>query len=121
MKRLTTCFLALGLMATSAFAGTGGCTGTYKGKRIVLNGNLLNALDDATASVSVDGRIVAHFDGSDVKLNYIFQSFKVRNNQGDYAEGKLTNLVKKTGVLSRLSVPAYGIDYRDIPMACWTK
>lgn len=120
MKHLTLGLLTFALLSTAAFASKGGCTGTYKGKRIILDGNLLSSLDDATASVIVDGRIVAYFDGADVKLNYLFQSFKVRNNQGDYAEGKLTNLVKKTGVLSRLSVPAYGIDFRDIPMACWT-
>lgn len=123
MKKLIMCLMT-SLLATSAFAdgGTGGCTGIHQGKKIILNGLMSSRnLDNATASVVIDGRTVAHFDGADLKLNILFRSFKIRNDRGDYAEGKLTNIAQKSGVLTRLSVPAYGIEYRNVQMSCWTK
>ena len=120
MKRLVMS-LSLIFLTSNAFAGIASCSGIYQGKRVVLHGLMENTLNDASGSVSVDGRVVANFDGPDVKVNYIFLSFKVANAQGDYAEGKLTNIGQKSGILTRLSVPAYGIEYRNIPMNCWTK
>ena len=112
------------LFVTSlAMAGSGGCFGKYKGRSIIVKGLMTEAgnKDSAQGSVSVGGRVVADFEGADLKINYIFQSFKVRNARGDLVEGRVTNLIKKTGVIKRLYVPSFGIDYRNIPMTCWVK
>lgn len=123
MKKFLMCLIAT-FITTGAFAGPkGGCSGTYKGKKIIFNGLMTHPTntDTAEGSISVGGRIVADFEGEDLKINYIFQTFKVRNNRGALVEGRVNNMFKKTGVISRLYVPEFGIDYRNIPMACWQK
>jgi hypothetical protein len=42
----------------------------------------------------------------------------VTNNHGALLEAKVTNIAKGTGVIKRLLVPEFGIDYRNIPMSC---
>lgn len=117
-------FVLASMFAVSAFAGaTGGCVGTYKGKKIVFNGKMsdVNNKDSAEGSLAVDGRIVADFEGEQLKINLFFQTFKVVNYRGALVEGRATNVFSKKGVISRLYVPEFGIDYRNIPMACWTR
>ncbi|MFP5384506.1 MAG: hypothetical protein ACLGHN_00405 [Bacteriovoracia bacterium] len=123
MKKIFT-FVVSSLFVTSmAMANSGGCSGKYKGQSIIVKGLMSDAgnKDSAQGSVSVGGRVVADFEGTDLKINYIFQSFKVRNNRGDLIEGKVTSLSKQTGIIKRLYVPSFGIDYRNIPMTCWVK
>lgn len=125
MRKIIISALALFLIAGTAFAtpGKGGCTGTYQGKKISFTGFMgdINYLDTLTGSLEVDGREVTRFEGRDVALSFLSRTFVVKNDQGDYAEGKLSNPIRKTGVIRRLSVPAYGIEYRDIPMSCWSQ
>lgn len=123
MKKILICLFAT-LLTSQAFANAkGGCNGTYRGKKIIFNGLMTHPTDKDTAegSILIDGRIVADFEGEDLRINYFFQTFKVRNNRGALVEGKVNNLLRKTGVISRLYIPEFGIDYRNIPMVCWQK
>jgi hypothetical protein len=110
------------LLSGTVLAGQtqGTCTGLYRGQKIVFKGLIMDIrnTDTGRGSISVDGRVVAGFEGEDLKINYLFQTFKVRNNHGDLVEGKVNNIIKRTGVIKRLYVPGFGIDYRNIPMAC---
>ena len=115
--------VTLSLITSAAFAGRGGCSGVHKGKRIIFNGLITNPMDTDTGrgNISVGGRVIAEFEGEDLRINYLFQTFKASNNHGDLVEGKVTNMRKMTGVMKRLYVRGYGIDYRNIPMTCWSK
>ena len=115
---LITAALVSGTVAAAPTRGT--CTGTYGGKKIVFKGLIMNMSDTDTGrgSISVAGRVVAAFEGEDLRINYLFQTFKVKNNHGDLVEGRVNNLIRQTGVIKRLYVPGFGIDYRNIPMAC---
>ena len=123
MKNIFTFVVSTFFVTSLAMANSGGCSGKYKGKSIIVKGIMTEAgnKDSGQGSVSVGGRVVADFEGTDLKINYIFQSFKVRNARGDLVEGRVKNLIKKTGVIKRLYVPSFGIDYRNIPMTCWVK
>jgi hypothetical protein len=116
------CLITVALMSGTVLAGPtkGTCTGVYRGQKIVFKGLILNMSDTDTGrgSISVGGRVVAAFEGEDLRINYLFQTFKVRNNHGDLVEGRVNNIIRQTGVIKRLYVPGYGIDYRNIPMAC---
>jgi len=123
MKKIIMGLLCAAIFTTSAFATTGGCVGTYRGKKIIFNGLILDPMNKNTAegSIYVDGRRVADFEGEDLRINYFFQTFKANNNRGDFVDGRVTNLMRKTGVIKRLYVRGFGIDYRNIPMRCWQK
>lgn len=117
-------FSVLLLTSAVSFAagpGKGGCSGVHQGKKVSFNANMtdIDYLDNLTGAVYVDGRQVATFTGYDVNLSLLARTFRMANGQGDIAEGKLSNPLRKTGVMSRLYVPAYGIDFRDIKMSCW--
>lgn len=123
MLKIIIMIVTLALLSSAAFAGRGGCAGVHKGKRIIFNGLITNPMDTSTGNgnISVGGRVVAEFDGEDLKINYLFQTFKATNNHGDLVEGKVTDMRKMTGVMKRLYVRGFGIDYRNIPMKCWSK
>lgn len=123
MKKIIMGLICTALFSSSAFAATGGCVGTYQGRKIIFNGLILDPMNKNTAEgyISVNGRRVADFDGEDLRINYLFQTFKASNGRGDLVDGKVTSLMRKTGVIKRLYVRGFGIDYRNIPMQCWTK
>lgn len=116
------CLITVALMSGTVLAGPtkGSCTGTHRGQKIVFKGLIMdmNDTDTGRGTISVNGRVVAGFEGEDLRINYLFQTFKVRNNHGDLVEGRVNNMIRQTGVIKRLYVPGYGIDYRNIPMAC---
>ena len=122
MVKKILCLITTSLICSSVLAAPtrGTCTGQHGRNRIVFKGLIINMTDTDTGrgSISVNGRQVAAFEGEDLRINYIFQTFKVRNNHGDIVEGKVNNLVQLTGMIKRLYVPGYGIDYRNIPMKC---
>ena len=123
MKKIILSLLCTVMLTSTAFAAKGGCVGTYKGQKIVFNGLIMDPSNKNTAegSIKIGDRVIADFEGEDLKINYLFQTFKATNNRGDLVEGKVTNLFRKTGVMKRLYVRAYGIDWRNIPMQCWQK
>lgn len=119
-KAVTTLILGL-LSSTFVQAGVRGkCTGMYRGQKIVFSGisNSATSAASGRGSISVGGRVVADFEGVDLKINYLFRSFKVRNNHGAMIEGEVTDLAEQRGMITRLYVPEYGIDFRHIPMSC---
>ncbi|WPU63228.1 hypothetical protein [Peredibacter starrii] len=122
MKKLVfSLLLATTSLAFAAGPGKGGCSGVHQGKKVSFSAYMsdIDYLENLTGGVFVDGRQVATFTGYDVNLSLLSRSFRMANGQGDIAEGKLSNPIRKTGVMSRLYVPAYGIDFRDIKMSCW--
>ncbi len=102
-------------------SGRAGCKGVYQGKAVSFSGvgKSITDIKNGHGSISVDGRIVADFEGEDMKINYFTQSFKVTNNRGALLEAKVTNIGRGTGVIKRLSIPEFGIEYKNIPMSCW--
>ena len=116
------CLITAALVSGTVLAGPtrGTCIGNYGNKKIVFKGLIMNMsnTDTGRGSISVGGRNVADFEGEDLRINYLFQTFKVRNNRGDLVEGRVNNIIKQTGIIKRLYVPGYGIDYRNIPMVC---
>lgn len=115
-------FFATVLICSNSFAagGTATCKGVYKGKKIVFKGKMTNVknMDTAEGEINVNQVNVADFEGRDLKINYIFKTFKVTNNHGALLEGKVTSLSEKKGIISRLYVPGTGIDFRNIKMSC---
>ena len=104
------------LMTANAYALVGNCVGSSRGERIVIV--LEGDQENGSGSVSVGGRLVARFDGPDLRVNLIMQSIRARNAHGDVVEARVTNLSRQTGVLSRLIVPAYGINFSQVPVQC---
>lgn len=111
-----TALVFLSLLTAQAHALTGSCVGTRGRDRIavVLSGTQQNG----TGSVYVGNRLVARFDGPDLRVNFVMQSIRARNAHGDVVEARVTNLSRQTGVLSRLIVPAYGINISQVPVQC---
>lgn len=125
MKTLTTIALLLFLLTHAAFAvpAKGACNGVHEGKKISMVGTMYNmkSLQTLSGTLIIDGREIAHFDGRDAQLNIFFRTAMITNAHGDLATAKLTNPIQKSGVITRLYVRSYGIDYRNIAMSCWTK
>jgi hypothetical protein len=117
--------LCLSVIANASYAAAriGGCTGEYKGIPIEMKGAMSDNsnLNTAHGTVLVDGREVAAFEGSFFEMSILRRSFSVRNNQGDYAEGKVTNVFTRSAVLTRLYIPGYGIDFRNVHIRCWSR
>ncbi len=111
-----TVLVFLSLLSTLANALTGNCVGTRGRDRIVVV--LSGTQQNGSGSVSVAGRQVARFDGPDLRVNFVMQSIRARNAHGDVVEARVTNLSRQTGVLSRLIVPAYGINFSQVPVQC---
>lgn len=113
--------LALILTAASlpSLAAVVRCEGVHRGARIVVNaqGSLANTRD-GSGSITVAGRRVALFDGDQVRINYLTQSLRAANDQGDRVEARVRNLNSGAGVIGRLQVPAFGIDYRNVAVVC---
>jgi hypothetical protein len=91
-------------------SGRAGCKGVYQGKSVSFSGvgKSITDIKRGHGSISVDGRIVADFEGEYMNIN-----------RGALLEAKVTNIGKGTGVIKRLSIPEFGIEYRNIPMSCW--
>lgn len=122
-KTLLILCLTLMINASYAAARIGGCTGEYKGISIEMKGVMSDNsnLDTARGTVSVDGREVAAFEGSFFEMSILRRSFSVRNDHGDYAQGKVTNVFTRSAVLTRLYIPGYGIDFRNVHITCWSR
>lgn len=103
-------------MTVQANAMTGQCVGTKNGERILIS--LAGSTSRGSGTVEVGGRLVARFDGPDLRINYVMQTIRARNAHGDVVEARVTNLSRQTGVLSRLIVPAYGINFSQVPVQC---
>ena len=116
---MKTWIILLVLFSTAAQASQLRCAGAVRGVRILVNavGTLTNP-NAGSGSVNVGGRQVARFEGEDVRLNYLTQSMRARNDQGDLVEARVTNLNRGTGIINRLVVRAYGISYSRVPVQC---
>ncbi len=114
-------FLAVILASLSlpTFAAIARCEGVHRGSRIIVHaqGNPTNTRN-GTGHISVAGRQVAQFDGSQLRVNYITRTIRGANDQGDRVEGRLNNLSSGASTITRLQIPAYGIDYRNISVVC---
>jgi len=117
MKLVVT--LVFGMLSLKTWALNGSCWGGSGSNRVVftLTGNQGNT-SSGEASVEVAGRQVARFDSRDVQINLVFQSIRARNAHGDVVQAQVTNLARQTGVLSRLVVPAFGINISRLPVQC---
>ena len=123
MKLILFIFLSLTTINAFAVSAVGGCLGRYQGIDIKLHGVISDKsnLDSAEGSVIIAGREVARFNGADLRYNIILMTFKARNYQGDIIEGKVKSISEKSAVFSRLYVPAFGIDLRNVFVTCWNK
>lgn len=114
-------FLAviIATLSLPTMAAIGRCVGTHRGAKIIVNaqGNPANTRN-GTGSISVAGRQVAQFDGDQLRVNYLTRTMRVVNDQGDRVEGRLHNVISGVSTITRLLIPAYGIDYRNIPVVC---
>jgi len=106
-------------LSLSSFAAVVRCEGVHRGAKIVVNaqGSLTNTRD-GSGSISVAGRRVALFDGDQVRINYLTRALRAANDQGDQVQARVTNLNSGAGVIGRLHVPAFGIDYRNVAVVC---
>lgn len=108
------------VLSTGAFAIAGGCKGMHEGKEVLAEGyGEGNDPRNVSGTVTVDGQEVARFDGQDASINFLLLRGKVTNEHGDIVEAKVTSMTALTGTVTRLYVPAHGIDYRNIAMNCW--
>lgn len=96
------------------------CSGKFEDKSVVLNVDIENLRDFKTgkATIAVEGREVASFDGADANINYLKLSFTVQNTRGESLEGKVTDLRGGVSMISLLSVPSYGINFRNFSITC---
>lgn len=114
------------LISSSAFGApaSGECTGTHRKVPILFKAHMADKSDYAsfTGALYHDDRMVAEISGKDdIKINLLTLSFKARNGQGDYIEGRVTNLFNKVGKVKILSIPAYGINIENFEVSCWTR
>ena len=117
----TTLALACLSLSLQAFAISGACKGLVNGKELVINVyGTGNDPREATGTLMLSGKEISQFDGQDARLNFFTLSGKITNYQGDYAEGKVTDMGKLKGILTRLIVKTAGIDASNIPLQCWT-
>jgi hypothetical protein len=121
MRKFLLVVISFSFFLSSAMATTRVlCRGEHKGKSITLTVSVENVADPRTGSgtVAVDGTEVAEFLGSDAKINVIFLTVKAKNARGEILEGRVTNLATGAGMLTRLYVPGYGIDVKNVPVTC---
>lgn len=122
MRKLFLTTVSMMLMS-SAFAGpmTGGCTGTFRGKKITFRGSLkeMMSFNSGSGALYYDNRLIARFAGDDLSVNLLFTSFKMVNNHGERIEGKATSLTQMKANITRISVPSYGLNIVNLPVSCW--
>ncbi len=124
MKILFAMILSFAFSAASyAGGGSAYCHGIHQGKKIVFQGTMsdVSNFDTGEGQILVDKTLVADFEGEDLKLSYIFRTFKVTNNQGAVLEGKVTSISEKKGIITKLYVPGTIVNYKNIPMSCTAK
>ena len=114
------------LFSQIAFAKSaiGECTGTHDGVALIFKAKMSNKEDYRTAEGTLyyDDRPVADFTGrDDIKYSFFRMSFVMKNDRGDYVDGKVKNIFRKTGYIHSLKIPAHGIDISNFEINCWTK
>jgi hypothetical protein len=121
MKKLFFMLFALTAMNAYAVSGIGGCSGHHQGLDIKIRGAISDKsnIETAEGSLIIAGREVARFQGADLRYNILLWTFKARNNHGDLVEGKVKSITEKSATFSRIYIPAYGIDLRNIFVTCW--
>ncbi len=121
MSKIIFLFVSL-CFASSVFASTAGCTGTYRGTRLEFyaQGDVFNPRN-GFGWVKINGKKVADFDGDEARINYLGLNFTARNNRGDEVRGQLNNIRTRAGTLALLSLPGERINYRNVPVSCWVR
>ena len=123
MRKLLLSIASTVVLMSAAVAGPikGGCRGTYRGKKIEFRGNLreMTNFSSGAGTLHYDNRVIANFEGNDLKVNLLLFSFKMRNDHGEMIDGRATNVSKMKANISRIYVPSYGIDITNLPVSCW--
>ncbi|HXH31637.1 MAG TPA: hypothetical protein VNJ01_12560 [Bacteriovoracaceae bacterium] len=103
-----------------SFGATGECTGNHHGSSVVLRAHNLNLLNrsGAVGQVFVDGREVARFYNRDSSVNILLKKVTARNAHGEMLAGKLHNVRTGAATVSRLLIPAFGIDFTNFNVKC---
>lgn len=111
--------LALTAISAQAFSATVSCSGTVRGRRIVAtaSGQIHNTRA-GSGVVTLDGREISRFSGSEIKINWLLKSFRGTNNHGDSISAKLNNVGSGASTLRTLQVRAFGVSLNNVPMNC---
>ncbi len=118
MIRFLFALIFVSTFASAAQAATASCSGKFRNLNLFFKaqGSIAHK-NDGTGFVKINNRVVAQFDGDAANINYLTQSFRIRNNRGDVVEGKLHNL-SGAATLTRLELPGEGIRIYNTPVRC---
>jgi hypothetical protein len=102
-----------------AQAAVATCQGTIRGQTISFyaQGSLIRQRD-GFGHVKINGRVVARFDGDAARINYVTRSFSIRNDRGDYVEGRVISFETGRSTLTRMTLPGEGIRIVNAPVNC---
>lgn len=107
-----------------SFAGMrrGHCVGFKGADKIEFHGELQSVrdLENGEGTVTLNGRMIARFDGRGLDYSLLRKSFSVKNDHGDLIAGYATNVSQKKGKITQLRVPAFGVALKDIDISCVT-
>lgn len=103
----------------TAEAATATCNGKVRGNTLSFyaKGSLLRKRD-GEGHVKINGRVVALFDGDAAKINYLTKSFSIRNDRGDYVEGRVNSFATGASTLTRMELPGERIRIVNAPVNC---
>ena len=116
-------FILIQIQPASAAPLRGECSTLVDGKKLVLRGYLSDIfkINSGRGSLHLDGRLISQYDGDDLKVNFFFKNFKLKNAHGELLEGKLINIKEGTGQLTRIYLRSEGIDKRNLNFRCFSK
>ncbi len=112
-------FLSSALFTVNANAMSAACAGKFRNMNLKFfaQGSLLHKRD-GSGFVKINNRIVAQFDGDAARINYLRKSFSIRNDRGDYVEGKVLSFSTGASTLTRMDLPGEGIRVVNVPVNC---
>jgi hypothetical protein len=119
MKKIMGILVTSILISTPVFAGESGCDGEHEGSKVIFSARSTGKRT-GEGFVEIEGTRMADFVESDVSLNFIFRTFRLENARGDVIEGKVTNIKKKEIRITKLSIPEFGINFKNFSMSCWS-
>ncbi len=120
--------LSLSILATvfvvpkAEAASIATCSGKVRGQTLFFyaKGSLMRKRD-GEGFVKINNRVVARFDGDAAKINYLMKSFSIKNDRGDYVEGRVNSFATGASTLTRMELPGEGIRLVNVPVNCSVK
>lgn len=112
--------LLMTLLSTQAFSASIKCLGISENNFIRLDVEIpgLTSLNESSGTVFIDGEEVATFQEGEVAVGLLGLTFVGKNYIGDEVEGKVIDLNKREGLITKLKIKSRNVQIRYVRVKC---